>query len=70
MHKNQPYRVPVLEILAVWQEQICKQMHDSTFFVFFFEDSALSVGRDVRIKCHGSLRHGIINCLGTVPKAP
>ena len=60
MYKNQPYRVPVLEMLAVWQEQICKQM----------QDSALSAGRDMRIKCHGSLRHGIVNCLGTVPKAP
>lgn len=54
MHRDQWYRVPILETLMVWQKQTCKQMRNSI----------VSTGRDMRIKCHKSLWHGVINCLG------
>lgn len=47
-------QVPILETLMVWQKQTCKQMRNSI----------VSTGRDMRIKCHKSLWHGVINCLG------
>lgn len=59
-HKSQPCRVSVVEILTMWQEQMCKLMQDKT----------VSAGRGVRIKYHGSLGRGVIDCLGIAQKSP